>query len=115
MAVGVDTGGTFTDVVGDDGGVLKVPSTPRDPSRELPTVPAGAEALAVCLLHSDLDESQERELTERLAPLGLPVWRSSDVSPEFREYERTVTTVVSAHLGPTCRDYLARLATMADS
>jgi N-methylhydantoinase A/oxoprolinase/acetone carboxylase beta subunit len=37
------------------------------------------------------------------------------VSPEFREYERTVTTVVSAHLGPTCGDYLARLATMADS
>src|SRR5207302_4040971 len=32
MAVGVDTGGTFTDVVGDDGGVLKVPSTPGDPS-----------------------------------------------------------------------------------
>ncbi|HMC80071.1 MAG TPA: hydantoinase/oxoprolinase N-terminal domain-containing protein, partial [Acidimicrobiia bacterium] len=32
MAVGVDTGGTFTDVVVDDGRVLKVPSTPRDPS-----------------------------------------------------------------------------------
>ncbi len=33
MRVGVDTGGTFTDVVTDDGTVRKVPSTPGDPSR----------------------------------------------------------------------------------
>src|SRR5690242_2629768 len=32
MRVGVDTGGTFTDVVADDGYVRKVPSTPADPS-----------------------------------------------------------------------------------
>ena len=32
MRVGVDTGGTFTDTVADDGRVLKVPSTPADPS-----------------------------------------------------------------------------------
>ena len=31
MRVGVDTGGTFTDVVTDDGRVAKVPSTPADP------------------------------------------------------------------------------------
>jgi N-methylhydantoinase A/oxoprolinase/acetone carboxylase beta subunit len=31
--VGVDSGGTFTDVVTDDGRVLKVPSTPDDPGR----------------------------------------------------------------------------------
>ena len=30
MQVGVDTGGTFTDVVGDDGRIAKVPSTPED-------------------------------------------------------------------------------------
>src|SRR5690349_21764188 len=33
MRVGVDTGGTFTDVVTDEGTVRKLPSTPRDPSR----------------------------------------------------------------------------------
>src|SRR6476469_8445487 len=33
MRVGVDTGGTFTDVVTDDGTVRKLPSTPGDPSR----------------------------------------------------------------------------------
>ena len=31
MQVGVDTGGTFTDVVADDGRVTKVLSTPEDP------------------------------------------------------------------------------------
>ena len=31
MRVGVDTGGTFTDLVADDGRIVKVPSTPADP------------------------------------------------------------------------------------
>src|SRR5205823_14687537 len=34
--------------------------------------------------------------------------------PEFREYERTVTTVVNAYLRPLCRDYLRSLAGLAD-
>ena len=41
MRVGVDTGGTFTDVVTDDGRILKVPSTPSDPGA---AVRAGVEA-----------------------------------------------------------------------
>ncbi len=40
--VGVDTGGTFTDVVGADGAAVKVPSTPDDPGR---AVRAGIDAL----------------------------------------------------------------------
>src|ERR671910_890799 len=35
MRLGVDTGGTFTDLVGDDGRVVKVPSTPDDPTHAL--------------------------------------------------------------------------------
>jgi N-methylhydantoinase A/oxoprolinase/acetone carboxylase beta subunit len=35
MRVGVDTGGTFTDLVADDGTIRKVPSTPSDPARAL--------------------------------------------------------------------------------
>src|SRR5262249_14483216 len=42
MRVGVDTGGTFTDLVGDDGRVVKVPSTPDDPTRALRTALDGA-------------------------------------------------------------------------
>src|SRR5215211_854189 len=41
MRVGVDTGGTFTDVVTDDGTVRKLPSTPADPSRAVVDACAG--------------------------------------------------------------------------
>ncbi len=37
---------------------------------------------------------------------------SHEVSPEFREYERTVTTVINAYLRPACRPYLRRLAAL---
>ena len=37
MQVGIDTGGTFTDLVSDDGRVVKVPSTPDDPARAVAT------------------------------------------------------------------------------
>jgi N-methylhydantoinase A/oxoprolinase/acetone carboxylase beta subunit len=36
------------------------------------------------------------------------------VAPEFREYERTVTTVMNAYLRPLCTRYLRALATLAD-
>ena len=212
MRVGVDTGGTFTDVVAADGRIAKVPSTPHDPGlavrtgaaevagpgadrpsvlahgttvatnallerrgatvalvtttgfadvieiarqdrpslydpwadrpeplvprslrfevggrldphgHELepvpvdgvPAVPAGVEAVAVCLLHSDLEPAHERAVGAVLEARGLDVSVSADVSPQFREYERTVTTVVNAYLRPTCRTYLAGLADAAD-
>ena len=205
MRSGVDTGGTFTDVVGDDGTVTKVLSTPDDPSqavaegldgarpdllahgttvatnallerqgavvalvtnegfvdvieiarqdrpalydqrtdrpeplvpRELrfevggrldaageeiepvdpdavPDVPSGVEAVAVCLLHADLCPAHEQAVAAVLADRGLDVTCSSDVSPEFREYERTVTTVLNAYLRPRCRAYLRDLDGLA--
>ena len=46
---------------------------------------------------------------------GVPeVVCSHEVSPEFREYERTVTTVADAALRPVCAAYLRSLATLAD-
>ncbi|MGH9281453.1 MAG: hydantoinase/oxoprolinase N-terminal domain-containing protein, partial [Acidimicrobiales bacterium] len=209
MQVGVDTGGTFTDVVAGDGRIVKMPSTPADPAeavrlglsqlggdrpallahgttvatnallerqgatvalvttvgladvveiarqdrpslydqwadrpeplvpRDLrlevggrlaatgaevepvpleavPDVPAGAAAVAVCLLHADLDPSHERAVAGVLAGRGHEVVCSHEVSPEFREYERAVTTLVDASLRPVCRSYLTRLAPLAD-
>jgi N-methylhydantoinase A/oxoprolinase/acetone carboxylase beta subunit len=209
MRVGTDTGGTFTDLVADDGAVVKVLSTPDDPSRAVggaldraargrpellahgttvatnallerrgadvvlvtnrglgdvievgrqarpslydpfddrpvPLVPRdrrvevggrlgpdgaeiealvladldaiadGADAVAVCLLHSDLAAGHEHAVGEALAARGLDVTLSIDVSPEFREYERTVTTVINAYLRPVCRRYLGRLEPLAD-
>jgi N-methylhydantoinase A len=202
-SVGVDTGGTFTDVVDDTGAVAKVLSAPADPARAVaagldgrrpdllchgttvatnallerrgaevalvtndgfadvieiarqdrpslydlwadrpeplvprerrlevdgrldatgqevasvggaPAVPAGVEAVAVCLLHADLNPAHEQAVAAELAGRGLDVTRSSEVAPEFREYERMVTTVVNAYLRPACRPYVRRLGELA--
>ena len=184
MKVGVDTGGTFTDVVAEDGVVTKVLSTPDDPAeavsaglpgkpdvlahgttiatnallerrgapvalvtdpgfedvieigrqnrpslydprtdrpaplvpRELRVavgeeVPEDVSAVAVCLLRADLDPDAERKVAASIE--GTDVTCSHEVSPEFREYERTVTTVVNAYLRPVCRAYLRRLESLA--
>ncbi len=204
MLVGVDTGGTFTDLVTADGLGVKVPSTPHDPARavadavgragpvarlhhgttvatnallerrgatvalvtteghedvleiarqdrpslydnfadrpeplvprhlrfgvagrldgsghelvplgRLPALPA-VDAVAVCLLHADLNDAHERGVAAALRAQGFDVSVSSAVSPEFREYERAVTTTLNAYLRPVCRDYLHRLAAVAD-
>jgi N-methylhydantoinase A len=71
---------------------------------------AEPEVVAVCLLESFADPAREVELERRLeATLGTPVVRSSQVSPEFREYERTATTVLSAYLTPSVAGYLRSL------
>jgi N-methylhydantoinase A/oxoprolinase/acetone carboxylase beta subunit len=75
----------------------------------LPDLDDAVEAVAVALLHSDLSSGHERVVGEALAARGLDVSLSSDVSPEFREYERTVTTAVNAYLRPVCRAYLRGL------
>ncbi len=68
------------------------------------------EVVAISLIESYLDPGREIELERRLgAELGRPVLRSSLVSPEFREYERTATTVLSAYLTPSVADYLRAL------
>lgn len=210
MRVGVDTGGTFTDLVADDGRIVKVPSSPDDPARAVagaidtldaghpavlahgttvatnallegkgapvalvttrgfadvieiarqtrpslydiwadrpeplvrrewrlevsgrldghgteiepvdaaavPPVPPGVDAVAVCLLHADLNPAHERLVAEVLRIRGFDVTCSHEVSPEFREYERTVTTVANARLRPICRTYLGALAPLADA
>lgn len=188
MRAGVDTGGTFTDVVFDDGRIAKVLSRPDEPAsavavglgepeagvdvlahgttvatnallerrgatvalvtdpgfedvieigrqhrpslydpfadrpeplvpRDLripagAAVPAGVDAVAVCLLHADLDPLRERDVAAAMGS-EVDVTCSHEVSPEFREYERTSTTVINAYLRPTCRTYLRRLRDLA--
>lgn len=208
MRIGSDAGGTFTDLVTDDGRILKVPSTPDDPGRavrtgvaemgeravavlahgttvatnallerrgarvalvttdgfadvieiarqdrpslydpsvdrpepvvardrryevverldatgaeitpvdraSIPELAQDVDAVAICLLHSDLDPRHEREVASVLEERGHDVSCSSAISPEFREFERTVTTVVNAYLRPVCRAYLRGLADAA--
>jgi N-methylhydantoinase A len=72
----------------------------------------GIRAVAVGLLHADVDGSHERAIAAAFAD-ELPdveVSLSSDVDPQYREYERFSTTVVNAALAPIVRAYLERVA-----
>lgn len=71
---------------------------------------SGADSCAVCLLFSFLDGSHERAVGNALKNLdGLAVSLSSEVQPEFREYERFSTAVLNAYLQPVMRRYLTFL------
>jgi N-methylhydantoinase A len=75
----------------------------------------GAEAVAIALLYAYADPSTERELAAMVAAAlpGIPVSRSAIVAPEFREFERTSTTVLNAYLGPITGRYLEQLSQRA--
>lgn len=74
---------------------------------------AGYEAVAVCLLHAYQDPAHERLVGGRAQALGLAidVSLSSDVSPRYREYERTSTVVANAYVKPIVARYVKRLET----
>ncbi|MBI1735317.1 MAG: hydantoinase/oxoprolinase family protein [Candidatus Rokubacteria bacterium] len=71
----------------------------------------GIEAIAICFLHAyanDGNERAARAIVERLAP-GTAVCTSSAVLPEYREYERFVTTVLNVYVAPRMARYLGAL------
>ncbi|MBW2135325.1 MAG: hydantoinase/oxoprolinase family protein [Deltaproteobacteria bacterium] len=64
------------------------------------------EAVAICLLHAYANPVHEERLAAELADLDLPLSLSSQILPEFREFERTATTVINAYLGPLLNRYI---------
>ena len=78
---------------------------------------AGAESVAVCLLHAYANPAHERAAGDLLAErLGrrprnraVSISLSSDVSPRRREYERTSTVVANAYVKPIVGRFLAEL------
>jgi N-methylhydantoinase A len=68
-----------------------------------------AESVALCLLHSYANGSHEAHVASALEKLGVPVSVSSRILPEFREFERTATTVVNAYVAPLMNEYLGRI------
>ena len=71
----------------------------------------GVEAIAVAFLFSYANPAHEREvgrIISEMAP-GLFVALSSDVNPEWREYERTASTVANCYIGPPVSRYLHNL------
>jgi len=69
------------------------------------------EAVAVSLMFSFLNDTHERLVGERLraALPDIPIFLSSEVLPEIREFERASTTAVCAYVGPILESYLRRL------
>jgi N-methylhydantoinase A len=72
---------------------------------------ARVEAVAVCFLHSYVNDEHERRVGQMLRE-ALPncfISLSVDVLPEIREYERTSTTVINAYVGPPVAKYIRGL------
>jgi N-methylhydantoinase A len=71
----------------------------------------GVQAIAVCLLHAYANPAHEQALAadvRRLWP-EVSVVASHQITREWREYERTNTTVLSAYVQPIAERYLTRL------
>jgi N-methylhydantoinase A len=92
---------------------LAQPIQPLDPITLEPIIEqlraAKVTSVAVSLLFSFLYPKHEQLIAEALRRTGYFVSLSSEVLPEFREYERTSTTVVNAYVSPVMDRYLARL------
>lgn len=94
------------------GGEVRQPLTEQEADKLVNRLlDAGVDSVAVCLLHSYANPSHERLLGQALhhRKPGLCVTLSSDILPEYREYERTATTVLNALVSPRVREYLGRL------
>ena len=85
--------------IGPDGRVLRA-------LRNGPLPLKGAEAVAICFLHSYANPVHERRLARRIR---LPLTLSSTLAPEYREYERLATTVLNAYVMPVMERYLEDL------
>jgi N-methylhydantoinase A len=95
--------------VASDGSVLRALSE-EDARRAVSrALKAGAESLAVCFLFSFIRPEHERLVQTIAADAFEFCTISSDILPEFREYERLATTVVNAYVGPVAGKFFARL------
>lgn len=71
----------------------------------------GVESVAVSFLHSYLNPEHERQAAAIIREVlpGVSISLSHEVNPEYREYERTSTTIVNAFVAPIIERYLADL------
>src|ERR1700730_7271681 len=64
------------------------------------------ESVVLCLLFSFRNSLHEKRIASKLRSAGYAVSVSHEILPEFREYERTSTTVINAYLVPVMSSYL---------
>ncbi|NKB35670.1 MAG: hydantoinase/oxoprolinase family protein [Gammaproteobacteria bacterium] len=79
-------------------------------SKEL--VEAGCKAIAICFLHSYSNHEHERRVAERVRQLhpSIAVAASHELIGEWREFERTSTTVLNAYVQPQFENYMKKLS-----
>ena len=72
---------------------------------------SGIDSIAVSLLFSFQNSLHEDFINQKLSEINLNLYKSisSQVLPEFREYERTSTVVVNSYVGPIIDKYLGNL------
>lgn len=72
-------------------------------------VDGGAESITVSLINSYANPVHEQRLKTLIQEVAgdISISLSSEILPEFREYERTLVTVMNAYVGPSMRRYLS--------
>lgn len=99
--------------IGPDGGVIEALGLGSVEGVVGHLIEDPVDVVAVCLLHSWKNPTHERLVGERIKQ-ALPevmVMLSSNIAPQYREYERTSTAVVSAYVLPALSSYLRALET----
>src|ERR1700681_4090687 len=97
--------------LGPDGSVVQALDAKMVLRQAQELVELGIESIAIAFLHSYANPAHERQaaeiISDRFPQLSLSL--SSDLSPEIREYPRTVTAVANAYVRPMAEAYLDRL------
>lgn len=68
-----------------------------------------AESIGVCFLFAFANPTHENQMAEILKELHVPISLSHEILSEFREFERTSTTVVNAYVSPKMQRYISHL------
>jgi N-methylhydantoinase A len=92
-----------------DGQVLSRPSQKELTGLVRRIKVAQPDSIALSLLFSFANPANEKLVAVALRRLGLPLSISSQILPEFREYERASTVVLNAYLQPVMQGYLQKL------
>lgn len=95
--------------IASDGRVIEALDRPSVESLPKLLKDAKVESVAISLLFSFANPRHEKAVADALACLGIPLSLSSEILPEYREFERTSTVVVNAYLAPRVGTYLNNL------
>ena len=91
-----------------DGAIAERPSQAEIRRLKATLRKTGVESIAICFLHAYRNRANEKLVADALSGLGY-LCCSYDVCPEFREYERSSTTLINAYVGPLMDRYLGEL------